>query len=73
MQVDMKRDEVVGTLFHPVVAVLDRAKRGRLAVDLQGGEIADLGEPAGVLARQRREDVAGDELAGLGQPLGGER
>ena len=72
VQVDVESDEMVGPLLHPIVAVLDRPELGRLAADLERGEIADLGQAAGVLARQRGENVARDQIARLGEPLGGE-
>ena len=50
---DVELDEVVGPLFHPVVR--HRTEVDRLAADLEGGEIADVGEAAGVLLGQRRE------------------
>ena len=61
---------MVGPLLHPIVG--DAAEIHRLAADLEGGEIADLGEAAGVLLGQRGENVARDELARRGEALRGE-
>ncbi len=61
----MERHEMVGPLLHPIVG--DATEIHRLAADLEGGEIADLGEVAGVLLGQRGENVARDELARPGR------
>ena len=69
-QPDVEGDEMVGALLHPVFR--DFAEGDSLAVELEGGEVTHIGEPARVFPCEGGEDVAGGELAGLGQSLRGE-
>ena len=69
-QGDVELDQMVGPLLHPIVG--DRAEIHRLAADLQGREIADVGQAACVLLRQRGELLALDQFARRGESLGGE-
>ena len=63
-QGDVKLDQMVGPLLHPVIG--HRAEIHRLAGDLQRREITDLGEAACVLPGERREFCARDEFSRLG-------
>ena len=65
--VDVELHEMVRPLLHPVIR--HRAELDRLAADLERGEIADVGEAAGVLPGERGELLALDEFARLGEPL----
>ncbi len=68
---DVKLHEVVWPLFHPVIR--HRAEIDDLAAVLECGEIADVGEAAGVLPGERGELFALDELARFGESLRRER
>ena len=71
-QGDVKLDQMVGSLLHPVIG--DRAEIHRLAGDLKRREITDLCEASGIFPGERREFSARDEFARLGgEPLRRER
>jgi hypothetical protein len=69
-QDDMKLNQTVPRLLHPTVR--HRAEVDARPADLQRGEIADVGEAAGVFPCQRRKLLARHEVSGLGEPLGRE-